>query len=88
MKFILMAIGLIFAIMTTNGCSSSHCCENSTKAVDLENRSISFREGYRNGCTTAHGEYAKDSQRFKSDREYYDGWFAGRSACQYDDSKQ
>jgi len=47
------------------------------------NSDPNFQLGYRDGCATAHGEYTKDSQRFNADKNYYDGWFAGRSACQY-----
>jgi len=46
------------------------------------NNDPNFRTGYQDGCTTAHGEYKKDSKLFNADKNYYDGWFAGRSACQ------
>ncbi len=52
------------------------------KSVDLTDKSPSFREGYEEGCSTAQGEYKKSSERFNSDTEYHDGWFAGRAACQ------
>ena len=52
-------------------------------STELSQKSPSFRDGYNDGCTTAHGEYTKNSDRFNSDSEYHDGWFAGRSACQY-----
>jgi len=42
-----------------------------------------YRAGYQDGCATAHGEYKKNSELFQNDKNYYDGWFAGRSACQY-----
>jgi len=51
-------------------------------SVDLSQKSPAFQDGYKDGCTTAHGEYTKSSDRFNSDTEYHDGWFAGRSACQ------
>ncbi len=55
---------------------------SATGQVDLSQKSPSFREGYEAGCQTAGGDYNKSSERFNSDSEYHEGWFAGRSACQ------
>jgi hypothetical protein len=52
-------------------------------SADMSNRSEEFRRGHKDGCRTAHGEYTKDSESFRNEQEYHDGWFAGRSACQY-----
>jgi len=61
-------------------------CAGSTGGVSTPapvNNDPGYQAGYRDGCTTAHGEYKKNSELFKSDKNYYDGWFAGRSSCQY-----
>jgi hypothetical protein len=44
--------------------------------------SVSKREGIRDGCDTALGYYTKRHQRFRFDKEYYNGWFLGRKVCE------
>lgn len=50
--------------------------------VTADTQSPAYQKGYSDGCATAHGEYRKESGLFRSDRNYYEGWFAGRSGCQ------
>ncbi len=41
----------------------------------------SFKKGKQDGCSTATGEYTKDSDAFKVDADYKNGWFYGRKNC-------
>ena len=41
----------------------------------------SFKKGKLDGCSTATGEYTKDSDAFKGDTDYKNGWFYGRKNC-------
>jgi len=43
--------------------------------------SPSFKQGKQDGCTTATGDYTKDSDTFKIDTDYKNGWFYGRKNC-------
>jgi len=52
-------------------------CTNSTPIV----KSPSFIEGEKDGCSTASGTYIKNSDSFKNDKDYADGWFYGRKNC-------
>lgn len=44
-------------------------------------KSPSFKLGEKDGCTTATGEYRKNGDAFDKDKEYKDGWYAGRKNC-------
>ena len=55
-----------------------NACTSSSIAVA---ESASFKLGKKDGCMTATGEYAKDSQAFNADKEYKNGWYAGRKNC-------
>ncbi len=65
-----------------SGCGGNSALEAPSSTTAPANSDPNFRAGYQDGCTTAHGEYTKDSKLFNADKNYYDGWFAGRSACQ------
>jgi major membrane immunogen (membrane-anchored lipoprotein) len=41
----------------------------------------SFKQGKQDGCTTATGEYTKNSDAFNLDADYKNGWFYGRKNC-------
>ena len=41
----------------------------------------SFKKGNQDGCTTAQGTYTKNSELFRNDADYQDGWFYGRRHC-------
>lgn len=41
----------------------------------------SFNAGEADGCTTAQGAYTKNSEAFRTDKGYNDGWFYGRKRC-------
>ena len=40
-----------------------------------------FKQGQKDGCATATGDYVKDNTAFESDKDYQDGWFYGRKSC-------
>jgi hypothetical protein len=65
-----------------SGCVGSAGGGAAAPASPPANSDPNYQAGYQDGCTTAHGEYKKDSKLFNADKNYYDGWFAGRSACQ------
>jgi hypothetical protein len=76
-----LLLPLSFAIaLLLGGCAGA---VRGTGPVAPSNDDPNYRAGYRDGCATAHGEYTKESELFRNDKHYYDGWFAGRSACQY-----
>jgi hypothetical protein len=77
----MMLAGLI--TIGLGGCSGSLSVSPSSSNPPSDS-SPSYKEGYNDGCSTAHGTYTKESELFNTDKDYYDGWFAGRSACQYE----
>ncbi len=54
-------------------------CTSSTATPMV--KSPSFKAGEQDGCTTATGNYAKNSDAFKTDTDYKNGWFYGRKNC-------
>ena len=44
-------------------------------------QSPSFKLGSQDGCATAKGTYIKNSHSFNNDKEYQNGWYAGRKNC-------
>lgn len=40
-----------------------------------------FKQGQKDGCATATGEYTKSSKMFKGSADYQDGWYYGRKHC-------
>ena len=49
--------------------------------------SPSFKLGSQDGCATAKGDYAKNSNSFNNDKDYQNGWYAGRKSCNPSQSK-
>jgi hypothetical protein len=52
-----------------------------TSSVPVVPKSPSFQQGESDGCATANGTYTKDSEAFRNDNAYKEGWFSGRSQC-------
>lgn len=67
-----IVIGSLFFILLT-GCTSS--------TPQPVVKSESFLLGQKDGCATATGEYTKNSDAFRTDKGYHDGWFDGRKNC-------
>jgi hypothetical protein len=42
-----------------------------------------YKQGIRDGCTTAKGVYKKSHKLFNNDQHYNDGWFLGRNRCKH-----
>lgn len=73
MKKTLNATLMVIAMLLFTGCTGS------SEAVP--DKSPSFKLGEKDGCTTATGTYIKDSDLFKNNPEYANGWFYGRKNC-------
>lgn len=67
---LLFVIGVLFLF---TGCTSSGPSLPDTP---------SFKQGQKDGCATATGDYVKDNNAFETDRDYHNGWFYGRKSCQ------
>jgi len=73
-----MASSIIKCTLVTSALLLSACSQPSAPSLP---KSESFKAGEKDGCSTAHGTYTKDSERFRSDSDYHDGWFEGRKVC-------
>ena len=49
--------------------------------VPMVPKSPMFKLGQTDGCTTATGTYTKNSENFRNNPDYQEGWFAGRRDC-------
>jgi hypothetical protein len=54
-------------------------CTGSSAPAPVQ--SPSFKLGVQDGCATASGAYTKNSEAFKNDKDYHEGWFSGRKKC-------
>jgi len=52
-----------------------------TSSTPVLMKSPSFKLGEKDGCATATGEYRKNSDAFKMDADYKNGWYKGRKNC-------
>ena len=52
-----------------------------TSSTPVMVKSPSFKVGEKDGCETATGDYTKNSDAFKMDDDYKNGWFSGRKNC-------
>ena len=59
-----------------------------TSSVPEIARSADFKTGQQEGCTTASGEYTKNSGLFNANKEYRNGWFYGRKKCNPSDARK
>ena len=72
MKKIFNASLIVATLLLLTACTSSE---------PVLPNSPSFKQGNLDGCATAKGEYTKNSEMFKADADYQDGWFYGRKHC-------
>jgi len=49
--------------------------------IPLVPKSPMYTSGKTDGCSTANGTYTKNSENFRNDVDYQEGWFAGRKNC-------
>lgn len=47
----------------------------------VEPKSLMYTQGETDGCTTAQGSYTKNSENFRNNTDYQEGWFSGRKNC-------
>ncbi len=57
-------------------------------STPMPSQTPDFKAGMNDGCSTATGEYMKNSDMFRSNNEYHEGWFYGRKKCNPSDSKK
>lgn len=72
-----MKIIIITSLMSTSLLLFTACTNSAPVLPDTP----SFKQGKKDGCSTASGEYRKDSDAFKIDADYKNGWFYGRKEC-------
>ena len=69
-----LSLSLIAATsMFLGACTSSD--------VPMVPKSPMYKLGQTDGCATASGAYTKNSANFRNNKEYQEGWFAGRKNC-------
>jgi len=75
-----VAVGLL-----VNGCSSSsvtHANDYVYNGINFgPDRNANFKQGVRDACKTADGDYTKDHVLFRNDVSYRVGWEDGRIQC-------
>jgi len=49
--------------------------------VNLQGFPLAYRQGFNDGCSTAHGTERKDADRIGGDGNYRVGWYDGMSQC-------
>ena len=49
--------------------------------VNLSGFPPAFKDGYADGCASAHGATTRSESRFKSDQQYASGWRDGLDMC-------
>jgi major membrane immunogen (membrane-anchored lipoprotein) len=80
MKKIITTSIFVAASLLLAACTSS--------SIPAPSQTPSFKAGSSDGCATASGTYTKNSDSFRNDKEYHDGWFYGRKKCNPADSKK
>jgi len=67
------------------GCTSSSVSPNNNfiyQGIDFGSiQDENFKQGVRDACRTADGEYTKDHSKFKTNEDYRIGWEDGRLKC-------
>jgi len=61
-------------------------CSNHQPSFKPQNISI-YKQGYQDGCKTAHGDYTKNHTLFNDNLDYHEGWFTGRNRCDTSSSR-
>jgi len=69
----------IYVMMVASASLFFTACTGSNLPVNAG--TPSFKAGSNDGCNTASGAYTKNSNAFKNDQDYQDGWFYGRKKC-------
>ncbi len=82
-KIISLFILTIFFVSC--GQNSKDINKKTYKPINLKHKSESFKQGVYDGCKTASQKYKKNSNAFKNDFEYNNGWWEGRRNCEGED---
>jgi len=80
MRRMTLNIAAVAGLLLLGGCTAS------SGPVPLQ--TPDFTSGMQDGCATAKGEYSKNSERFRTNRDYHEGWFYGRKKCNPSDAKR
>ena len=74
------ATGLLMTACTSSGVSlgESYMYNGINFGSD---RNIDFKQGVRDACKTADGDYTKNHELFKTNKSYRIGWEDGRLQC-------
>jgi len=76
------AIGtIVLAVLPTACAERSSVKQSAPPPVNLSGYSVSFREGFRDGCASARGNYQRNDGRFRADAQYAQGWRDAGSIC-------
>jgi len=81
MKRIFLTAVALTGIWFFTGCTASSASIPGQQTPD-------FKTGMHDGCTTATGEYTKNSEMFRNNPQYHEGWFYGRKKCNPSASKK
>lgn len=71
--------------LTCAGCATqpqSSQPQSSQPRVNLSGYSAAFKQGYTDGCDSAHSSLRRDERRYRNDGDYMMGWNDGNSVCQ------
>jgi len=73
MKRMILGMVAVTGLLLFTGCTGA--------SAPMPSHTPDFKTGMHDGCTTATGEYTKNSEMFRNNREYHEGWFYGRKKC-------
>lgn len=76
----ILSIGLLMTACTSSGASleNAYIYNGINFGAD---RNADFKQGVRDACKTADGDYTKDHTKFKNNESYRIGWEDGRLQC-------
>ena len=83
-KTLLTNAAIATALLLTACTSSGPSLENAYIYNGINfggDRDESFKQGVRDACRTADGDYTKDHNLFKTNESYRNGWEDGRLQC-------
>jgi len=73
MKHIFLGVTAAVSVLILSACTGASATPVS--------HTQEFKKGQEDGCMTANGNYVKNSEMFRNNTDYYNGWFYGRSKC-------
>jgi len=71
---------MVRGLIGTAGILFLSACTGGSSAMPVSH-TPEFKKGQHDGCTTASGNYVKNSEMFRNNMDYQNGWFYGRSKC-------